>query len=193
MAGVVDRKLVRIAITGAAGIGKTTLAHSLAVKLKVPVLHENFQAIVKAFNTHNPATSERCKSDCYAWLAARELVYRSHTGFIEDRCAIDVLFRWLISNLSDKNNTETHQLLEYSKKLINQLDYVVIPPFSETTETSNHDGITRVGSTSRLFRAQSLAIGIATQFLAPEQLIMIPNSCDSIESRVAFVFNKMTA
>lgn len=178
---------MRIALTGAAGIGKTTLAQHLARRFNVGLLHEDFAGIVHAFITPLPEQVEHCRTACIAWLQQREILYQSNESFIEDRCAIDVLFRWLLGNVSDLNNDETHSIMTRTKGLLDQLDYVVIPPFSETRDSHNHDGISRLGSTSRLFRAQSLAIGIAMQLVEPSRLIVIPNSCHTSESRERYV------
>jgi hypothetical protein len=182
--------VVKIALTGAAGIGKTTLAQQLAKHFGLPLLKEDFNEVAHAFNQPQSQVDIRRKA-CLHWLNQREKLYNTHVSFVEDRCAIDILFRWLLANISDQNNAETHQIMLVIRTVLSQLDYVVIPPFIETTETHNHDGLPRIPSTSRLFRAQSLAIGIATQLVDKSKLILIPDACETPESTMIYVLQQI--
>jgi hypothetical protein len=186
---------VRLSLTGAAGIGKTTLARALAARFKAPLLGENFGGIVSAFNAEARPGDEvarvrrraNCRAACLDWLRQRESQYLAHPGFIEDRCAIDVLFRWLLENLSDADNGETQRMIELTRALLATTDFVVIPPLALTEQVQNEEGLVRVGSFSRLFRAQSLALGIAGQLLEPSRLIVIPDDRQTLEERMRFV------
>lgn len=189
---------MRLSITGAAGIGKTTLARALAEHYAVPVLAEDFGGIVRAFNTP-PSSGESgvsqwraaCRAACRDWLRKRETQYRAHPGFVEDRCAIDILFRWLLENLSDADNGETQRMIELTRALLATTDFVVIPPLALTEQVQNEEGLVRVGSFSRLFRAQSLALGIAGQLLEPSRLIVIPDDRQTLEERMRFVLARV--
>lgn len=186
---------MRISFAGAAGIGKTTLAETLAERLAIPVIGENFGEIVQVFNFAAPEiplhekVAMRRKA-CLEWLAKRELAYSNTPQFVEDRCAVDILFRWLAGNLSDRSNSETSQIIDRTRKLLEQIDYLVILPLTLTTEEHNTDGLTRAGSLNRLFRAQALTIGIAHQLLGPAKTIFVPESCRTVEDRANFVLNR---
>lgn len=189
---------MRIALSGAAGIGKTTLARRLAEHFGVPLLDENLAGVVRAFNAERPADPganqarvDACRSACLDWLDRREADYRTLPGFVEDRCAIDILFRWLLENLSDRDNAQTQTLMQRTRLLLAPLDAVIVPPLTLTGETHNEQGLARAGSFSRLLRAQSLALGLATQLVEPERLIRIPEDCATPVARLQFVLARL--
>ena len=188
---------MRLSITGAAGIGKTTLARALAEHFGEPVLTEDFSGIVRAFNTPPPGESgvsqwrAACRAACCDWLRQRETRYRAYPGFVEDRCAIDILLRWLLENLSDADNDETRRMIETVRTLVAMTDFVVIPPLLPVAPGRNDDGLVRAGSLSRVYRAQSLVLGIATQLVAPVRLICLPDHLQSVGARVDFVLTRI--
>ena len=188
---------MRLSITGAAGIGKTTLARALAEHFGVPMLTEDFSGIVQAFNTLPPSESgvsqwrAACRAACCDWLRQRETRYRANPAFVEDRCAIDILLRWLLENLSDGDNDETQCMIETARTLLAMTDFVVIPPLLPMAPGRNDDGLVRAGSLSRVYRAQSLVLGIATQLVAPVRLICLPDHLQSVGARVDFVLTRI--
>ena len=189
---------MRLSITGAAGIGKTTLARALAEHFRVPVLTEDFSGIVRTFNTPPPPGESgvsqwraACRAACCDWLRQRETRYRANLGFVEDRCAIDILLRWLLENLSDTDNGETGRMIEATRALVAMTDFVVIPPLLPMAPGRNDDGLVRAGSLSRVYRAQSLVLGIATQLVAPVRLICLPDHLQSVGARVDFVLTRI--
>lgn len=189
---------MRLSITGAAGIGKTTLARALAEHFGVPVLTEDFSRIVRAFNTPPPPGESgvsqwraACRAACCGWLRQREIQYCANPGFVEDRCAIDILLRWLLENLSDSDNGETGRMIEATRALVAMTDFVVIPPLLPAAPGRNEDGLVRAGSLSRVYRAQSLALGIAVQLVAPARLICLPDHLQTVGARVDFVLTRI--
>lgn len=188
---------MRLSITGAAGIGKTTLARALAEHFGVPMLTEDFSGIVRAFNTLPPGENEvsqwraACRAACCDWLRQRETRYRANPAFVEDRCAIDILLRWLLENLSDGDNDETRRMIGTARTLLAMTDFVVIPPLLPMAPGRNDDGLVRAGSLSRVYRAQSLVLGIATQLVAPVRLICLPDHLQSVGARVDFVLTRI--
>lgn len=187
---------MKIALTGAAGIGKTTLAEFLAAELDLPLIAEDFREIARAFNPAHPLEKNseliaRCRVSCLEWLHKRALTYEAHPAFVEDRCAIDVLFRWLMKNVSDRDNNETMHVINLCSGLLGKIDYLIILPLFLTQETANTDGLIRAGSISRLFRAQSLAVGVAHQLMPPAKIIMVPKDCWTVDARRQFVLERI--
>lgn len=187
---------MRIAITGAAGIGKTTLASALSEQLKLPLIKEDLGEVVQAFNlSRSPAAGgmnraaqlEACRQACRRWLRNRQDLQEQQPAFVQDRCAIDILQRWLTFDLSGPNNADTLQIIQLCQHLLSTLDWVVIPPFNLTPEKENEDRLVRRSSLSILFRGQSLTVGIAQMLVPEKRLLLLPPKLRSVQERVDFV------
>lgn len=184
---------MNIALTGAAGIGKTTLARALAQATGTVLLEEDFAEVVRAFNTRSPVAAENQRSACGAWLDRREAAYAQHAHWVEDRCGLDVLYRWLTAGLSDADNGKTQALIARVQQSLLRLDALVVLPLKVTQETRNHEGLRRAGSVSRLWRSHALALGLALQLMPPERVLQVPQQCDTPESRRDWVLAQVTA
>ncbi len=191
---------MRIAITGAVGIGKTTLASALSTRLNLPLIKEDFGEVVQAFNLSRlpegiglgpDALSEACRQACMRWLSNRQGFQERLPDFVQDRCAIDILQRWLVCNLSGQDNAATLRIIRHCQNLLGSLDWVVVPPFFLTPEQENEDRLVRSSSLGVLFRGQSLTIGIAHMLIPGERLLLLPTELRSVQERVNFVVDRI--
>lgn len=179
---------MRIAITGAAGIGKTTLAKVIGERFGLPIIREDFSEVVRAFNQPESAVSGSARRQaCLAWLGRREERQQGLPAFVQDRCAIDILHRWLLFNLSGNDNGETAALIARCRNLLASLDLLVIPPLYLTEETENEDRLVRSPALSLLFRGQAMSIGLAGMLVAHDRLLFIPPAVRNLEARTDLV------
>lgn len=89
---------MRIAITGAAGIGMTTLASALSDHLHLSLLKEDFGEVVHAFNMNRlpdggqgiDALNEARHKACMNWLCNCQNSHEKLEGCVQDRCSIDI-------------------------------------------------------------------------------------------------------
>lgn len=191
---------MRIAITGAAGIGKTTLASALSERLGFPLIRENLGEVVQAVSqllAPNPAHAgqgnprELCCNAFRRWLAQRHDLQEMLPSFVQDRCAIDILQRWLLLNLSDNDNTTTMEIINQTRNLTSTLDWVIAPPFTLALEKENEASLRRSQSLSLLFRGQGLTLGIAQMLVHPGKLILLPAKVCGLQERIDFVLARM--
>lgn len=190
---------MRIAITGAVGIGKTTLASALSAHLKIPLLKEDFGEVVHAFNMNRlpdgsqgiDALNEFRRKACMNWLRNRQNSLELLADCVQDRCAIDILQRWLTFNLSGQDNELTLRIIRHCRQLLDSLDWLVIPPLSLTPEQENEDRLVRSSSLGIIFRGQSLTIGIAQMLIPGARLLLIPPEVRSVQERLDYVVAKV--
>lgn len=173
----------RIAISGSAGTGKSTLGRALADRLGVPFIAEGM----------------RLRIEAGLWIAgmtldarldlAREL-WREHagqvreaqrTGFVADRSAGDfAAFRLADHLIYHETADDEMRAILGSFGLYEQI--VVLPwgaiPLAE-------DGV-RSTNPWHQFRFQTLLEGVLRRFAPPEQVLMVKGA-DSVETRAAAV------
>jgi len=187
---------LRIAISGAVGVGKTTLANALSKKLQLPLMQENFTEIVQAFNLGGLSKNnnlsqeillENCRQACLHWLHDRLQLQEKNEDFVQDRCAIDILQRWLLFNLSGQNNAATSRFIKHCQDSLACLDWVIIPPFNLSTELENENRLMRNSSLSILFRGQGLIIGLAHMLIRRDRLLLLPSELLSVQEKVDFI------
>jgi ATPase subunit of ABC transporter with duplicated ATPase domains len=191
---------VRIAITGATAIGKTTLGRALAEHLGIPYFEEDLRPIVKAIGDVERARRQggeinaslvAARRSLLAYLAEKAKLYRDNAAFVSDRTAVDVLTRWMRNRLSGQNEVEFRAVVRQVQETLGLLDWIVVPPLMTLTQQpTNEAGLTRVLHLQERLFIQSLVIGLLVQ-LAPGKLILIPRSAQSVDQRVAFVVDRM--
>ena len=162
----------------------------------MPLMPENFTEVVQAFNPGGLSKNnnliqeillENCRQACLRWLHDRLQLQEKNGDFVQDRCAIDILQRWLLFNLSGQNNAATSRFIKYCQDSLACLDWVIIPPFELRQEQENEDMLRRNSSLSILFRGQGLIIGLAHMLIRRDKLLLLPSELLSVQERVDFI------
>ena len=87
---------MRLAISGSAGTGKSSLAMALANSLKIPYLEENFRRRREnGLVFQNLSRTDQSLLILELYTEAIEEAAQHTTGFVQDRCPIDFLAFWL--------------------------------------------------------------------------------------------------
>jgi predicted ATPase len=193
---------MRIAITGAGGIGKTTLASALAQAFDVPLIEEGLQPVVNAIGKLGKADkatpqfaklSDAYQKACTDWLKKRAEQQAVHASFVADRFAIDVLARWVLSGVKREDDELLIKLVTECRQQTAGLDLVVMPPLVRLADKDmpNEKGLKRHESMSMKLFSQSLSRGLMDQLLTVPRLY-IPLSAQTTEQRVAMVKQALT-
>jgi predicted ATPase len=187
---------LRIAITGAVGVGKTTLALALSKKMGVPLIQENFREVVQAFNPDKSSKSnnlsqdillKNCRQACMRWLQDRLQLQEKMPSFVQDRCAIDILQRWLLFNLSGQNNADISRFIKHCQDSLACLDWIIIPPFNLYQGQENEDRLLRNSSLSVIFRGHGLILGLAHMLVRRDKVLFLPSELLTVQARVDFI------
>ena len=172
----------RIALSGSAGTGKTTLGRALAAELGLPFIEEPMRARLEdGLDLRSISHDDLRRLLGELWAEQHAAEQASRDGFVSDRSAADFAAFWIHYGFHHgPGDTEArmaqwlHALQDYDRVLL--LPWGVLP--------LEHDG---VRSTNRWiqFMFQSLVEGLLDRHAAPGRVLRVPPS-DDFELRLAF-------
>jgi hypothetical protein len=191
---------MRIVFSGAAGIGKTTLAKATAEHYGLFFFEERFETYVSSLEELKKAKITRdrhlrkndCKKILISMLEQWERETRNHSAFVSDRSPLDVLLEWnqLKLNVDQSEFTST---IDYCTTLVKDIDLFFIPPFARvTTELKNEAHLNRGISGEEQLIKHSLLVGLHELFVA-ERTINMPLQIISPVHRFEFVKDTIQA
>ncbi len=170
----------RIALSGSAGTGKTTLGRALAAELGVPYIPEGMrERIAGGLQLHALGHDglRRVIRELWEEQCAREDAATG--GYVADRSPADFLAFWLHYRLGD-DDAQTRWMVDAVRARAERTDRVILLPFGVLPLVS--DGI-RLGDpwVQRLF--QATVRGILEQELPPGRLAVMPGLTE-LDARV---------
>lgn len=181
---------MRIALSGSAGTGKTTLAQRLSDHYQVPYLEEGFRKRREAGLNVHALSSDEHKAlllELYGEaILEMETAIQDHGGFVADRSPIDYLAFWLHYGFwSGPDATETL----YTRTLSDQasLDQVIVLPWGTLPLAA--DGIRSTNRWLQL-KYQSLLEGLHHRIgTDTPNILWMPDEITILEDRLDHVIN----
>lgn len=183
--------MIRVAITGSSGTGKSTLAAKLGAELGLPVIPEGMREYL-----------ERTKTDLHSlgheglkllvkalWEERQEAYARATRGFVADRSSYDFAAFWLFYGFAMEGEETTH-LMEtllvpdrYSRLIV--LPWGGIPLVADGVRTPNR---------WVQLHYQSLIEGLLGRFVEPHQIGVVSSLvATTLEGRVQEVLSTLRA
>jgi|GEM_PF-158256 len=182
-----DAPARRIALSGSAGTGKTTLGRRLADELGLPYVDEGMRRRLEAgLDLHAlapdgfaPLIEELWEEQC----AAEDAAVRASGGFVADRSHVDYAAFWLHYGLGD-DAARTRAFLErVFERARTGLDLVAVLP--DGVLPLEHDGVRSTNPFVQL-RFQLLVEGLLARELPAARRVRVPDTRD-LDARVAAV------
>ena len=174
---------LRVALSGSAGTGKSTLGRLLARELGLPFLEEGMRARLEAgLDLHAldargwPALIEEL------WIEQREREERAAGGFVCDRSSVDYAAFWLHYDLF-ADAAETERWIERSLAEAERYDRIL--PFPWGVLPLEDDGV-RTTNRWVQFRFQALLEALLERSPAAPRVLRVP-ATPSLEERLAAV------
>ncbi len=184
---------MKIALTGSACTGKTTLAEKLANELGLPLIEENYGPLfdpLKPFKKEEPKLFINALKDV---MEAKHKQEQEHVSFVTDRCPVDLMNIWLTRGLSSKRRRSA-EFYQHCRSLTKQYDYLIIPPWGvlpvESKESEKGRQV-RVKNPWILLHNHAAIVGLARQWLPGERIITIRPSMKKLEDRVDYVLQRL--
>ncbi len=126
---------IRLTITGASGVGKTTLAECIAELLELPLIPELARELCSEMGyprIGDIPDQEKFKRDALERQIDTEL---KHESFVADRSAIDTWVLWQRWNICTAMTYDTEAIYELVSKHISHYTHIIyIPPMFKAEE-----------------------------------------------------------
>lgn len=180
----------RIALSGSAGTGKSTLGRRLAARWDVPYLDEGMRRRLEAGLDLHALTPEQWRAlnvELREEQAAMEAeAVARHGGFVADRSAIDFAAFWLIYGFYEFEE-ETERVMEAARSAAAGYDAVVLLPWGVLP--LQRDGV-RSTNRWRQRHFQATVEGLLRRDVAPSCLLELPDLTD-LDARLAWVLERV--
>jgi predicted ATPase len=179
-----NKRPVRIAITGTSGVGKTTLAKALAEKYEVPYIPEDwnqlFAALIEFKKEKKDPKNQKLQyfvRELNAWLKHRNQICDDLPRFVIDRCVYDILKLAIHEHIFSKESQAIKSLIQKSTNFSKKINCIVVPPVSKfmTQELANQSGMKRNNDLHHKIYSQSLTIGLLEQFCHTQKIYLDEN------------------
>lgn len=177
---------MRIAISGSAGVGKSTLAAALADRLGVPLIEEHYERFFEPsgrFKRPPPRVRQ------LIW----EVLEQETSDSVSDRCPVDLFNLWLTRGFA-RRARETEDFQRRCVECLATYDFVVIVPWgrfplSQTDpETTNRR---RVMNPWVQFHSHSTIIGLIRQWIPPKRILPVPAQLADLDARVNYLLSRI--
>jgi len=179
---------MKIAISGSAGCGKSTLAQSLSQELGIELIPESYDDFFDSKGKYI-RPRERLMGKIEEVLDAKHELENNLDGFVADRSPIDLFNFWLTQGFSS-NSDKSEQIQDKCKDYLQKYNLIIFPPWGALPlkqVDEEHTKRRRVMKPWVQFRHHSTLIGIALQWVPVSKILPIPTSVGTPEQRLDFV------
>lgn len=177
---------VKIAISGSAGIGKTTLAGALAARRGYRLIEEGYDGLFGS-DAGFVKPRARLRHEILALLELKNSREDEAAAFVADRCAVDLFNLWMSRGFGDDQEA-TAWLYHRCRHYVAKYDVVFVLPWSaiplrQITLVANRRRA--MNPWSQLYNHANV-IGLLHQWLLPARLVAIPFHLMALGERVEY-------
>lgn len=188
--------MARIAVTGATGLGKTTLVRALAQHFQLPIIEERWEPISEALHAWKAAKNRPAPVVARAraryiqagidWLRFRGGKAAEHGQFIADRMSVDLLVSWMFTGIDQSDPPAFHTVFRDAVAQANSLDLIVVPKYGDPLAVGPNETGQLRDVTARRLLAHGLTRGLLAE-LVTTPVLYLPAEVASTPQRVAYI------
>ena|GEM_PF-896060 len=187
-------KALKLAITGSAGSGKSTLCRHLARWLDLPLIEELYDEFL-TIRRDKPA--QLWGRELIALLRHKQGLEARYPGFVSDRCAIDLVHKWHYHFLNSRlGEGPTGRFVDTCLKSINSYDFVVIAPwdsFPLSQVGEERPGVARNLNKYSQLKHHASVVGLTYMWVDKSRIIEIPGVVTEPKARLEFVLDTIAS
>ncbi len=181
---------MKLALSGSAGVGKTTLAKELAVRLNADFIEEHYSGFFdEVGNFVEPPATLRNK--IFNVLEYKHNLEHGSNGFVSDRCPVDIFNLWLSRGFA-RYQDETADLYRKCRAYMKGYDAVVVLPWGQIplqqVEEAGENRRRIMNPWTQLHN-HSVIAGLLIQWLPISKIIPIPAHIKDLRSRVEYLMS----
>jgi len=169
---------MKLAVTGTAGLGKSTLSRRLAEKYQLELIEEGF-------NILNAAKDRKDLIQLLQQILNRKATLEANAErFVTDRCPIDLIHNWIGRRL---HKIDPHLSANFINNCIQECrkyDFIVILPWNSFKFQQATEGLFRNTDNFELLRNQSNLIGYTHLWIRKEKIIQVSQTANKLEDRI---------
>ena len=164
---------MKIAVSGSAGIGKTTLAQNLAQAMNIAYIPEHYEPLFDSRDSPPDVLAELFNQVLDIKLSEQA----KHSSFVADRCPADLLNLWLRRKLFFLPEA-SHVFHSRCHEAMGSYDLIVIPPWGalplQPTDLRERKQRRVTNPWLQLLNHASIA-GFARMFVGEEKILYLPS------------------
>ncbi|TVR83888.1 MAG: hypothetical protein EA405_03065 [Rhodospirillales bacterium] len=186
-----QRQPWRLAVTGSAGVGKTTLATHLAQALQVPLIPEGMRARLESgLDLHALGRDGLRDLVCTLFdeaMAHTRAAVTAGEGFVADRCTLDFLAFWLFYGFGT-DDTATSRMVDAAAAALVHYDAVVVLPWGAIPLAD--DGV-RTANPWLQLHYQMLLEGLLARRCGSLPLLAMPERVVGVQARADWILDRL--
>ena len=177
---------MRIAVTGSAGTGKTTLVEALAERLDVPVVPEGMREYLErtGVDLHDLAPFEL--RELVETLWGQRLEQEAVGPFVADRCSVDFAAFWLLYRFHHQPGVDTDAWMAAFRERARIYDRIVLLPHGAFD--LERDGIRSPNQWIQL-HFQIVLEGLLGRWGLGDRVLSVPPGC--VSGRFEWVLERL--
>ena len=190
-----EEDVLRLALSGSACVGKTTLAACLAERLALTIIPEKFD---EGISRRKDKTVKDKAQELIVLFNEKSALESAASRFVSDRSSLDLLHTWMEHKLhkSVDEKLTTHFVNACLNRLKRYDYHIFLPwgvlPLVQVDEDRKGKGVVRNMNKFSQLKHQAYLLGLAHLAINKRRIIEVPRALTELDDRTDYVVEQIT-